>query len=210
MKEDLINKNKKGCHPEESLFRISSLLRLNKKEGGPEQKHLRTPLCSGFTLIELLVVVLIIGILSAIALPQYQKAVAKTRLATLKNLTKAIATAQEVYYMANGEYADDFEKLDIQLPSGQLDTSTPMRYNYDWGRCNINTVGNSWCTDDRVQMQYKINAQHPDNAQAGKHGCFVLDTKDLTDYRNQICKAETGAQEPSSTASATYTAWTYN
>ena len=70
-----------------------------------------------FTLIELLVVVLIIGILAAIALPQYEKAVEKTHLATFMPLVRAIHDAEETYYLANGEYTSDLEALDIQIPS---------------------------------------------------------------------------------------------
>lgn len=73
----------------------------------------------GFTLIELLVVVLIIGILSAVALPQYQTAVAKSRFSQLLVSGRAIMTAENVYYMANGEYASNFEDLDFG-PQGEL------------------------------------------------------------------------------------------
>lgn len=57
----------------------------------------------GFTLIEVLVVVLIIGILSAIAVPQYTKAVAKSRAMQGLVMLKSIASAHHTYYMANGE-----------------------------------------------------------------------------------------------------------
>ena len=78
---------------------------------------------AGFTLIELLVVVLIIGILAAVALPQYEKAVIKSRFAAWIPLVKSLADAEEQYYLANGQYTDNLEDLDVTLPNSLKQTN---------------------------------------------------------------------------------------
>lgn len=75
----------------------------------------------GFTLIELLVVVLIIGVLSAIALPQYTKAVEKARVFAGVPAGQAIVTAMDEYWLANGAFSGNWQSLTINLPAGATD-----------------------------------------------------------------------------------------
>ena len=69
----------------------------------------------GFTLIELLVVVLIIGILSAIALPQYFKAVEKARGSEALSLFGSVIGAEQRYYLTRDHYTSQFGLLDLDL-----------------------------------------------------------------------------------------------
>ena len=92
-----------------------------------------------FTLIELLVVVLIIGILAAVALPQYEKAVEKSRAVQALSLFRPISQAVASYYLANGTGPTGFDELAVDLSSwtGHEQWSTDphvkdTRSNGDW------------------------------------------------------------------------------
>jgi prepilin-type N-terminal cleavage/methylation domain-containing protein len=71
---------------------------------------------SGFTLIEMLVVVLIIGILSSVALPQYKKAVQKARATEAIQAGKSWGVAQRVYELEYGHYTSDLNELSVKIP----------------------------------------------------------------------------------------------
>ena len=78
---------------------------------------------AGFTLMELLVVVLIIGVLVGVALPQYTKAVEKSRTAEALTLLRNLLTAEKSYKLASGDYTSDLTQLDLDLPG--LDAADP-------------------------------------------------------------------------------------
>ena len=98
---------------------------------------------AGFALIELLVVVLIIGILAAIAVPQYQKAVLKARSSEALAQGKALFDAEKAYVLGNGVMSMDLDALDVTLPE-----------NFRW------TCRDGYCIYSRLSsygLAYEIN-----------------------------------------------------
>ena len=128
------------------------------KQLDPEQKHLWVTRCGAFTLIELLVVVLIIGILAAIALPQYQKAVWKSKAGQIMSLVRSLATAQEIYYMSNGRYATQFDELDIQLPDSETCTTGDSAECRKIGEWNVFIPNGAYSIEAQFQDSVRITS----------------------------------------------------
>ena len=135
-----------------------------------------------FTLVELLVVVLIIGILAAIAVPQYQKAVAKSRFATLKSLTRSFYEAEKVYYLQNGTWATDFSKLDLSV-AGSLSsinyTNNVVSLDNDKS-CAIES-GYLYCVNWNINLAYLLYFE-------GRSYCLAY----ANGLPQEICEMETG------------------
>ena len=146
----------------------------------------------GFTLIELLVVVLIIGILAAVALPQYQKAVYKSRAVEAVTVLKALVGAEELYYLANGEYTDDISKLDVNIPAELIKSSweaDPLfedKYSYS---CAKKTECGATAKNNNLPC-FQFNFRHRDvDVDAGKFYCNLGADNSKTDMAKSICQS---------------------
>jgi len=137
----------------------------------------------GFTLLELLVVVLIIGILAAIALPQYQLAVGKAKFATIKTITRNVQDAVQRYYLVNGTYSSSIlKKLDIDLPN----TVSCIIFSpeSDMISCEKRIFGSI--------IRYYVYTS------TGKpRYCTIISNTDRTSKSHLLCKKETNDNNPS-------------
>ena len=122
----------------------------------------------GFTLIELLVVVVIIAILAAIALPQYQKAVLKARVAKIQTVINEMDKAVALYIVENGDVPiSSFDKLAIGI-EGMFDSCTDNSCSFDNGKMGISTQNGTYQVYSLAEHQlgrFEVNVWHSTNQQ---------------------------------------------
>jgi type IV pilus assembly protein PilA len=107
----------------------------------------------GFTLVELLVVIIIIGILAAIALPNFLSQGAKAKQTDAKQNIGLINRAQSAYRVENNTFATTFDVLSTGVLSGNTKATT-NNYTYNLVGTQDSTTITATSTDDTALKAY--------------------------------------------------------
>ena len=158
----------------------------------------------GFTLVELLVVVLIIGILAAIVVPQYQKAVAKTKTSTAISQLVQIMQAQERFFMATGKYTLDLQDLDITVPVSKY-------YTFSCGSSSCYTgcmaMPKNWNQLPRLRMMPKKDShqcQYSISHMLDRWYCDGNSIESEKVFTSEVCESLGGVYKSTSTMGQEY------
>ncbi len=154
-------------------YGMTPLFNNNRCVEDAEQRHLSIHLFDGkgFTLIELLVVVLIIGILAAVALPQYQYAVEKSRVAEALVQLNSLQKAVDVYLLENG------------YPTNDEHVSFLGDQQNGHGKLAIDTTGSLDCTVKNES--YCVSRDFIYTAFCDPDSCYCIATRVLSGYENE-------------------------
>ncbi len=146
----------------------------------------------GFTLLELLVTVMIIGILSSIALPNYTRSVEKARATEAMNIVKAANDAVYAYAAERNKCPESFQKILVSIPGTKVDDVT-VNGKYFAYKLNAATLAPIFGTDcggvvaERLDTAVKYRIWNPYGQ--GGSGKRTLACKGDTPRAENICKS---------------------